>query len=630
MRNIKPAMFVLLFSLTQPAQAEERLNAAFEDARQFSNSKLTEIFEGIKEEAIADKIPHYGIQPSETQFFQNGQGELSEPGITKLQDCAAYVPGNDPIANQECDAINFLAKNPQIRKQVPPIAPDDPMIVTTRNIRNNAQTAFQSMGINKEENACTVHDETIPGQYKLKSCTSIKQVTINSCVVNRLSSSGGFDLSACLSLDNNPSCQFLGSECTSTTPPVPPPEGEKAPQACYQESRSYGCLTGFEDNSECSLLTASGNCTLQSTEPCSAEDRINGTCTIVTRNYNCEQSAPQTRQYMDCSGRRICLNGNCFDNSYPPDEDFAKSISFVEMARQAGVYLDGEALHVLDGVPEKCRIKVGGLSNCCASSGGGTGYQNNLLFNITGQVGKNVFSYGSKYLYDALYTSVAPDWMVKGMSAMYSVDPLKIPAGGLLSTFSPTLRLYGFTATTGELAPGFVSEFLGGEIIAFEGLGLGGLQFGFDPYSFAIQVAIMVVMELLSCDTKEQILSVRKGENLCHRVGSYCSKKVFGICLERKRSYCCYNSRLSRIINVQGREQIQKGWGSAKNPECTGFTPEEFAAIDFSKLDLTEFAPEVLQSVKVPNASILSEDAEAVINQKVRDYYDYGTQTIKK
>jgi conjugal transfer mating pair stabilization protein TraN len=140
----------------------------------------------------------------------------------------------------------------------------------------------------------------------------------------------------------------------------------------------------------------------------------------------------------------------------------------------------------------------------------------------------------------------------------------------------------------------------------------------------------MVVVELLSCDTKEQILSVRKGENLCHRVGSYCSKKVFGICLERKRSYCCYNSRLSRIINVQGREQIQKGWGSAKNPECTGFTPEEFAAIDFSKLDLTEFAPEVLQSVKVPNASILSEDAEAVINQKVRDYYDYGTQTIKK
>ena len=59
------------------------------------------------------------------------------------------------------------------------------------------------------------------------------------------------------------------------------------------------------------------------------------------------------------------------------------------------------------------------------------------------------------------------------MSAMMGVDPLKIPSGGLLSAFSPSLSYFGFSATLGSTpAPGFVTSALG-----FEGgiVKLGGI-----------------------------------------------------------------------------------------------------------------------------------------------------------
>ena len=73
----------------------------------------------------------------------------------------------------------------------------------------------------------------------------------------------------------------------------------------------------------------------------------------------------------------------------------------------------------------------------------------------------------------------------------------------------------------------------------------------------------MIVQEMLSCEQKEQILALRRGQNLCHEVGSDCSKKlpVVKTCIERTKSYCCFNSRLAKIINEQGRAQIGKGWG---------------------------------------------------------------------
>jgi hypothetical protein len=76
----------------------------------------------------------------------------------------------------------------------------------------------------------------------------------------------------------------------------------------------------------------------------------------------------------------------------------------------------------------------------------------------------------------------------------------------------------------------------------------------------------------------------------CHYVGSYCSQKIKFIgCVQKKKTYCCFGSPLARIIQEQGRPQIGKGWGDPKNPDCSGFTVDEFQKLDFSKIDFSEW-----------------------------------------
>jgi conjugal transfer mating pair stabilization protein TraN len=106
---------------------------------------------------------------------------------------------------------------------------------------------------------------------------------------------------------------------------------------------------------------------------------------------------------------------------------------------------------------------------------------------------------------------------------------------------------------------------------------------------------------LVSCKEDEKNLAKQRIAKKCHFVGEYCSKKlnllVGKICIQHKQTYCCFNSKLARIMNEQGRPQLHKGWGSPKEPNCKGFTPEEFQKLDFSKMDLSEFTKDITQKV---------------------------------
>ena len=67
--------------------------------------------------------------------------------------------------------------------------------------------------------------------------------------------------------------------------------------------------------------------------------------------------------------------------------------------------------------------------------------------------------------------------------------------------------------------------------------------------------------------------------------------------IETKKSFCCFNSKLAKVIHEQGRPQLKSfansPFGSASNPNCRGFTPEEFQNLDFSKIDLSEWYSEI-------------------------------------
>jgi conjugal transfer mating pair stabilization protein TraN len=103
---------------------------------------------------------------------------------------------------------------------------------------------------------------------------------------------------------------------------------------------------------------------------------------------------------------------------------------------------------------------------------------------------------------------------------------------------------------------------------------------------------------LSGCSANEKLLNKRRKAGLCHRVGTYCAKKVLGKCVKKKTSYCCFGSKLLKAFQEQGRAQIGMGWGSPKEPLCRGFTISEIQRIDFSKLDLREVFEELMKNYK--------------------------------
>lgn len=102
-----------------------------------------------------------------------------------------------------------------------------------------------------------------------------------------------------------------------------------------------------------------------------------------------------------------------------------------------------------------------------------------------------------------------------------------------------------------------------------------------------------VALGLINCKDNEKMLAKKRQNDLCHSVGSYCSKKIklggAKMCVQNSDSYCCFNSKLARIFHEQGRPQLGMGWGSSDAPDCRGFKPEEFQKLDMSKMDLSEF-----------------------------------------
>jgi hypothetical protein len=101
-----------------------------------------------------------------------------------------------------------------------------------------------------------------------------------------------------------------------------------------------------------------------------------------------------------------------------------------------------------------------------------------------------------------------------------------------------------------------------------------------------------------------------------HYIGTYCKKDIMFIgCVQEAETYCIFNSKLARIIHEQGRMQLQTfnpngNWGSAKVPNCEGFTPEEFQMLDFSQIDLSE----VFADIEPLPTSQMENDAQGAIN----------------
>jgi conjugal transfer mating pair stabilization protein TraN len=119
------------------------------------------------------------------------------------------------------------------------------------------------------------------------------------------------------------------------------------------------------------------------------------------------------------------------------------------------------------------------------------------------------------------------------------------------------------------------------------------------------------------CSDEEKLLAKAIDDGLTHYVGSYCSSSFLGICKTRKQTYCTFQSKLGRIIQEQGRQQLGITWGTPKAPQCQGLTPDQFAALDMSKFDFSEVINDLQSLVTIPNEAQQLTDLQA----KIQAYY---------
>jgi hypothetical protein len=110
-----------------------------------------------------------------------------------------------------------------------------------------------------------------------------------------------------------------------------------------------------------------------------------------------------------------------------------------------------------------------------------------------------------------------------------------------------------------------------------------------------------VSLSLASCDQDEKELAELRNKNRCIQVGTYCAEKVLGVCIRKKTSFCCYGTKLAKIVQEQGKRQLGLGFGSPEHPECQGLTAEQLSRIDFSQINFSDIFSEVVGRTKTPN-----------------------------
>ena len=350
--------------------------------------------------------------------------------------------------------------------------------------------------------------------------------------------------------------------------------GVEITRDCWKKNVQWQC--NGELQGECSEMEANPDCVLKE-EKCVSELQ-DGSCQIWDKTYECTEPE-RTEEVSQCV-----------------DRDFASTMTNMEMLREISRYYDIDSQTFFKGDPQKCSVKLGGAidgllgGNCCKSQGDPNDFQDWAV-----QAG----------------TSMALQYGLQSLGSHYTFTLLAVNGQQMIATGIQAAEGFISSVTPGStMGPSFFGFGLSTSVpagtSALGTVGMGGNTFylTFNPAAFAIAIAIMVLQMWLSCDQSDIMTVLRRDAGLCIKVGSYCHKKVAGACVEKKDSFCCYISKLSKIINVEGRKQLGRGFGSPENPQCNGFTAQELEKLDFSKMDLSEFYQEIRSRMPDPNTML--------------------------
>ena len=376
-----------------------------------------------------------------------------------------------------------------------------------------------------------------------------------------------------------------------------------------------------------------------------------GQCYVTDVTYDCgedvvtEDVTEQTTY--KCPGDISCMGNNCVDTELTVNKDLAKVMALMNAAQymtqdmkctgkdENGDFTGQENVtcSVFGGEAGECKIAVGGVADCCESVDG-IGLNEYIAVikamsqmtsslqsvenagTVAGAASQAVGGFTSMSGPAGQVITEGVSWISKPFTSFVgnvsgAVDKITGPATAFMDNLKKKLiekcqealtkmfEAAGFPTGAGSAGAGATAGEVGkktAEEAASQTMTACGTMFTVISWAYtAYVVAKMVIQLVYKCTEEEYEMVSQRDLKQCHYVGSYCRNKKLGVCIEKRQTYCCYESPLSRIMNEQIRKQGDKmgaefnGFGTAKNPRCEGIPLDKIDKVDWNKVDLSEW-----------------------------------------
>lgn len=394
-------------------------------------------------------------------------------------------------------------------------------------------------------------------------------------------------------------------------------------------------LTDEEDT--CGPLRTDPSCTFVSETPVTGAVDGAGNPTAWYQKWDCEGETIEAAvgstndQSYVCSGEIRCMGQECTENPNENNAGFGKTTGYFNIAQQAGI--DGSCKEqpnsdckIFNGKPMPCKVAMWGISDCCEAPQPPMSWVDYLKFGMLSYKAANMsgaleWLAAQGFDMPGTWTSVSnwagSNWdslMQWGSNLISPVDSMVActpPAGFSFSTIASNPTYPGEATagmmqqaenaigdwafeTFGEDVAGeiFQQQFLESEGVMEYSFGGAGTMLGTLMMAYMyVQLFIMIVQLIYSCEDSEFEGQMKKELRVCHYVGDFCGDELFGACIEQNSQYCCYNTLFARLIAQQARavHPDRWSWGTPEDPNCDGFTPAELGTMDWEQFDLSEW-----------------------------------------
>lgn len=404
--------------------------------------------------------------------------------------------------------------------------------------------------------------------------------------------------------------------------------------------------TGNATTNTCSEYESNPQCGYISQRCVGGAQAADGTCYVMEEIWDCGVNVPvqdvESETTYECAGPIRCMGADCYDPVKTQSNSFAQTAALLNaaqfMTQDMNCVDTGTGVadcRVFGGSPYQCKIAVGGVQDCCdVPTNTSPGTYISALFSVAkldsslmaldnGNVIKGAYQTLREPVVNTVsdvtqpFTSYAEN--ISGEVTEF-VQPVTDYVNALKEEITQAINdamteLLGetWTSMTGSAAGGGTGAGAGnaGADAATNSIVQNGAAAaGYIMMAYTIYVvAVMVIQMVYECEPPEFELAAKKDTLSCHYVGSFCADEVLGACIEKRESYCCYNSPLSRIINEQIRPQLVRPFGDPENPDCGGITVAEVGSIDWSQVDLGEWTALLTQYNLMPDVTTMNLDS---------------------